>query len=302
MSEPAPDRVPRPRPAAAVLLLSAVLAAGGLARGDEPPAPASHPDALRLLDAARDTLAGYRSVRATVRQRTAASVTADGPYLQANAGRVRFELAGELDGRPFGVTQVSDGEVLFTEYRTGGEPRVTRRDVRQLARTAAESGVDAPDGGRAAFDALGTGGLPALLAAFRRTVTFDAPTTESVGGAGMHVLAGRWNPAARAVLHARYGGDLPEHVPHGVRIYLDRTRLFPHRVRYVRDAAGGDRPSDGVLTLDFTDVAVNVRLPDDAFLYAAPEGVTVEDVTNRYAEELRPKAASDDGVETGDDS
>ena len=286
--------MPHRLPAAAVLLfytpaLAGPPAAPGANASPPNPAPqyaaAEHRTAGALLDEARARLGRYRTVSAMLRQTARVGThrfASRGAFLRTADGRVRLELnpvpADEATGEaPVGpsVLQVCDGAVMHTRVTIGDRVAVTRRNVRTVREAAAARGP----GATLAAD-LASGGLNGLLASLRAAADWDEPRAKSVGGRRFVELTGRWNAANRAAIDA---ADTPLK-PDGVTVFLDAERLFPHRVRYWTRAGGpAGNARTPVLTLDLSDVTVNGPVPPDAFAFVLPDGVEVDDLTDRAA-------------------
>ena len=298
----------RPRTAATLLapLAFAAFAAAfgpGFARaGDgspaKPGAPAEpEPTAEQILAAARGKLDGYRTVRATLTQRVnfgTAKFAAAGTFLSAGGGRVRLTLDADAAGDHAQILQVCDGEVLHTQYRIGETTRATRRNVRTVRQAAA----GLPDPNLAAD--LGLGGLSGLLASLQTGMKWRAPARQRVGGREFLVLDGRWNRRSRQGLKDRYGADLPDFVPIGVKLYLDADRLFPHRFHYWRKGETETAGRVTLLSLDLSEVSVNGPVPPDAFAYALPEDADEDDVTLIALDRLAPADDEDDSDDGND--
>ena len=301
--------LPHPPAAAFVLAGLHLLAAAAPAAG--PPAPASPPNgspaapvvadlnaptAAGLLDSARDRLARYRTVRATLKQRAELGgerFELSGALLLADRGRVRLDLAAaDPAPEPGGIeeetpaatglalSQVCDGEVLHTSYRVAGRTAVTRRNVRTVREAAAGA---APDAARLATD-LSCGGLAGLLASLRGAVEWEPPRVETVAGRRFAVLSGPWTAEARAAADERAAGLTPD----GVTVLLDADRLFPHRFQYWTLTPSGARAA--VMTLDLSEVTVNEPVAAGSFVFALPEGVEVEDLTAAAVARVRAAA------------
>ena len=295
------ERLIRRLPAAAVLLFYAPLC--GFAQTGPPlgsvPKPsaansapeavtpgAAAPSAGRLLDEARGRLAAYRTVSATLKQ----TAGVDGRRF-LSAGRLRLAAGGrvwfELNPVPAGsgskeevvgpaLLQVCDGTVMHTQYAIGDRLAVTRRNVRTVREAAAQH----PAGATLAAD-LSSGGLAGVLASLRTSLIWEQPRTETVADRPFRVLTGRWTASSRAAVDEQPSKLKPD----GVTVYLDADRLFPHRIRYWTQEEGGPRVP--ALTLDLSEIRVNGPLPADAFVFVLPDGVEVDDLTDRAVQRAR---------------
>lgn len=261
--------------------------------------PASDvPDAATLLAKAREGLAGYRTLKATMTETIdfgpARRFRAEGVYLQGTGNKVRVDLAVEIGKNKGHLLQVSEGDVLWTVYDTGTTPKITRRDLKQIVAAAKEAET------RSTWLAeLGLGGLPALLASVEGSIDFKPTRKMVIEGRNFYVLEGAWKPAVRQQFEAQLQQSpsppngpkvLPGHVPELVRIFLDAETLFPYRIRYLKQSpAAGEEPRP-LLTLDLRDIVVNASIDAEEFRYSAPEGAAVADITGQYLEQLKSQS------------
>ena len=129
------------------------------------------------------------------------------------------------------LTQVSDGAVLYSYIQNGTDIRVTRINISDVLKAAAD--VTNYEESRAVQD-LGLGGLKTLFARFQNTMDFSKVRREVVGGMQLLVVNGRWNARIRKDLF-----QLPEDVevipqefiPDYVRIYVDEATRLPRRIQ-----------------------------------------------------------------------
>ena len=262
------------------------------------PAPDA-PEPSALLGQARASIAGYRTLKAVMAETIdfgpARRFKADGTYLQGTGNKVRVDLDVEVGKNKGHLLQVSDGDVLYTIYETGSEPKVTRRDVKLILGAAKEAEA------KATWQAeLGLGGLPSLLAAVEGSIDFKPTMTTTIEGRKFFVLEGGWKPALRQQFEAQLQQSpsppngpkqLPGHVPELVRVYLDAETLFPYRVRYLKESSAPGAEPRPLLTLDFRDIVVNASIDPEVFRYTAPEGAQVADITKAHLDQLQGRGA-----------
>jgi hypothetical protein len=137
---------------------------------------------------------------------------------------------------------------------------------------------------------IGLGGLSALLASLDRTMVFDSIRDEEHAGRKFRVVQGVWNPTYLADLQSRLGGMAPQlamFLPERVRIYFEAESLFPVRVLYLKLASQERRTYRAMLSLEFHDVEFDVMLPEDAFTYRTPTGLTQKDDTDEFIQLLK---------------
>jgi hypothetical protein len=269
---------------------------------EQPAAKPEDPAARKTLEAARDRLINkYRSLKADL---TETVVIGDrkfkttGTYLQGSTLKLRLELTVRLGDAEASVLEVCDGQVLWTRHRINKESRITRRDVTEILRAAdANPNIER---GRLIAE-LGLGGLPALLAAIQKSITFESSKNEEIDGKTFTVIEGTWNQDYLVRLRQANGKqeELPPYVPDRVRIYFQQDNLFPRRILYLKrnTVAKSYRP---MVKLDFERVVPDAPVKDEDFYYVPPEDVLTEDITNSYIRQLtaagRPPAAkADDG-------
>lgn len=298
------------RPALRVLSIAAALLAASLWLPAQDPAPPQTPsappeaavtpatdatDPAALLGKARENLAGYRTLKATMAEAIdfgpARRFKAEGAYLQTQGNKVRVDLTIEIGKNKGHLLQVSEGDVLWTVYDTGTAPKIIRRDLKQIGAAAKDAGTKS-----SWLAELGLGGLPALLASVEGSMDFKPTTKTVIEGRNFYVLEGGWKPALRQQFEAQLQQSpsppngpkmLPNHVPELVRVFLDAETLFPYRIRYLKQSpAAGEEPRP-LLTLDFRDIVVNASIDAEEFRYTAPEGAQLQDNTAQYVDQLK---------------
>ena len=259
-----------------------------------PSSPATIVDqATRILERARERLIGYKSIQADLVQ----TVSLDGHrfrmkgrYVQGTNLRLRLDCqvqVGETTGK---LTEVCDGQILWTWQRTGKHQRVTRRNVRQIERAASAAGMTTQN---LLVAELGFGGLPALVAALQKSFLFDRVAEQSVDGLKLLVMDGVWRTEFEKSLATGSSAGLASHIPDRIRIYLQKDKLFPRRILYMKR---GSKPNlyRPLASLDFANVVWDGPLSETAFLFSPPENVRREDITQEYIRRFsqNPKSAA----------
>lgn len=248
------------------------------------------PEAKTTLDRARQRLLRYQSIKAKLTETVALSsrrFTVNGSYLQGSGTdlKLRLEFQVKLGDTEGSILEVCDGQVLWTRHHIGDEaPRISRRDVRQILKAAADNGYT---DNLVTVD-LGFGGLPGLFASIEQSMLFDQFKEDTADGHKLIVIEGGWRPH---MLNVWQGNNpkarLPDYVPSRVRIYFDSESLFPRRILYLsRTAEQRLRP---MVSLDFTEVETDVAIPAGKFKFAPPDGVFPDDLTPRFLEQIKQR-------------
>ncbi|MEJ7594054.1 MAG: hypothetical protein WKF77_21140 [Planctomycetaceae bacterium] len=288
-------------------------------------ASADVPNPTELLNQVRSKLQSLDSLRCDLHQTVMMSgmtLRAAGTYAEASGNRVHVEfrifpsqpavkddtkkLTIDAEPAPLApetsrgeLTQVSDGTVLFTLWKNGATVRVTRRNLRDIM--AAATQVSGYDADHVAMD-LGVGGLRGLISRIESLMEFAPVQTKKVGDSDFFVVRGRWNAKTRKELFQLPDdviADPRPHVPEYVVFYIDAKTLLPRRIEYRKRAADPaqkfDRP---MVTLDLRNVVLNETLPDDMFVFAAPEGVKEEDITELTIQSIQQTTQAPAATET----
>ncbi len=237
------------------------------------------------LKAAQLAIGKHRSIRAEVVETiglTEPPFKMTGTYLAAGL-KLRLNYQSKVpSGATGSLTEVCDGERLWSLTELPGSKRVTRRDIRQIL-AAVESSRMKPE--RAAAVDLALGGLPALLTSLQRSMTFDAMKQETVDQREVVILQGKWNEEWHGKL-AGNKGELPAHLPEAVRVYFAADTQFPERLLYLKMQE--NKKYKPLLDLQFRNVVLDGPVDDREFDFTPPENVEPEDVTRQYLDQLFP--------------
>jgi len=273
-----------------------------------------HPQ-LMLKDV-RQRLIRYNSIRADINQTVTIgerTFRAEGSYVQSTNLRLRLEFAVIINQKQRGsLLQVCEGDVLWTEITIGDERRVTRRVVHDILKAAAENGELSKN---MLIAQLGLGGLPALVASIEQNMIFDAMKEETIDGTDFVILQGHWNEKfikrwqetdpeeqEETKTEPKSGKPqavvLPMRVPDIVRIYCNKTTLFPQRILYLKKHPEKKRYRQMVV-LDFKNVQINGLTRKEEFQYVPPDGIIQEDDTKRYLDLLNKSKRQRKRVEQG---
>ncbi|HEX6960286.1 MAG TPA: hypothetical protein VF175_00350 [Lacipirellula sp.] len=256
-----------------------------------------------------DTLERRPNIAAKIRQSIRLrqdQVTGEGVFYQQGVGnqrRTRWELTMLVAGERAFVTQVFDGEVVWTDRRLPSTRKVTRVDIgalrRQIVASSAGAGQGAGLAGETMGELLARGGLSQLAAGLHRSFTFGPRQTLQRGNQLIVAVVGQWRPEelerAWPGLAAASLEEWPSHLPHHVLVYVGANDRFPYFIEY----RGSDQAAlvntseaylparDAMASFEFIDVQFAAAMPADVFQYTPPDN-SWHDITSRLAEEVRP--------------
>ncbi|MCC6492506.1 MAG: hypothetical protein IT424_05745 [Pirellulales bacterium] len=271
-------------------------------------ASAAGGDGDRLVAIVLEALENRPNVAASVRQSVrleSQRLSAEGSYWQRSVGngrRTRWDLTTKVEDHTVYVTQVFDGDVLWTDRRYADARKISRVDVgrikRELALNVASGGGA---GGRSpgTIELLARGGLAQLVAELRRCFTFAPPRTMRRGDRIVLAVIGAWQPEPLGRLWpTAASGGWPAHLPHHVLLHIDSDDYFPYFIEY----RGGDQAElassmaahfparDPLSCIEFIDVRFDAAMDDRLFEFS-PGDAGFQDGTGRLIEQLRAPAA-----------
>lgn len=263
--------------------------------------------AIAILRKSRDALLLRHSVSAKLKENVSIGSSrfqASGTYEAAEFPKLRLNFEVNVGNTTGSLLQVCDGQLLWTvqeiAHREEEKPslHVSRVVIDELL-SALKDSKHIPEAVLIAN--LGMGGLPTLLASLERSMIFDAHKVIEDDGKPYTVIQGGWNEEYRARLSGGKGGPLPAHIPDRVRIYFDQQADFPFPVRVLylkeRATAANVKSYQLLLSLEFTDVVVDGPVSEDQFHYFPPEGLKVENRTDKFIEMIN--AAKSQASEAG---
>jgi hypothetical protein len=235
-------------------------------------------------------------------------LTGEGKFWQQGVGnqrRTRWELTTLVAGERAFLTQVYDGDVVWTDRKLPATRKVTRIDVSALRRQLAASADGAGQGGASAEQAfqelLARGGVSQLIAGLHQCFQFGPRQTLSRGQQTVFALVGRWRPEELGRiwpgLSAETAEDWPAQLPHHVVLYVDASDRFPYFIEYrggdqadLAASAEGYAPTRHALaTYEFLEVQFAAAMPVDTFEFTPPDN-SWHDITARVVEEIRRPA------------
>lgn len=270
-------------------------------------APAAEERAIQLIEEARRRLLYDRtSVQAKLRETVSIGprkFRGEGTYVAGEFPRLRLELAIDVGGTQGDLLEICDGTILWTVQEIappGSEaPEVqVARTVISDVREALEATMDVPE--TFLIAGLGVGGLPALLAALERSMTFEAIRELEEDGRKYSVIQGRWSDD---YLNRLTGGKpdtpLPSYIPDHVRIYFDSEANFPTRILYLRRTEPEAKTFTAILSLEFTDIVLDAPVSEELFQYTPGPTIDVRDRTGEYLkliDEAARKSRADGSV------
>lgn len=248
--------------------------------------------ALVTMEAAREKLVGYRSVKAKIQETVTLGerkFRMSGTYLQGTDLKLRLEYDVEVGSTKAKLIEVCDGQILWTHHMVGKEQRITRRNVRQILTAAGAAGATPQN---LLTAELGLGGLPSLMASIQKSLRLERQWEQDVGQHEFIVVEGGWKQAFREKFLGPGAPDdqaLPPFVPDRVRLYFDKESLFPRRILYLKQ--DGAKVHHPMVALDLIEVEWNGPVDEKAFAYTPPENVPHEDSTRAYISQFEKPAA-----------
>jgi len=271
------------------------------------------PEAVELIQQARNRLFERQFIQADMSEMVSLgnySFRSSGTYAAASGFRYRLEYQVELGDLVGKFLEVCDGQVLHTRREIGEahpaltstavpEVELSRRDIQKIRREAmgikeTTQGAELADALRAAE--VGIGGLPAVLASLERSMIFSGVRTEEIEGRHYLVVQGHWRTDRREKLFAGLGSagnQVAGFMPDLVRVYLEKTTLFPEKFVYLKQAGKEHKTYRPLVAIEFRNVTLDQPVPERLFVYVAPSGEEEKDETATFLEAMRQTATSD---------
>jgi hypothetical protein len=296
----------------------ALLAVGSAQTGGQETGPNVPPggEGQQLMRRATVQLASCRSLQLQLRQQVNVfdkNLVGSGVYLQQQTEQglaLRLELKLRVDQTLTSLLQVSDGQAMWLRRDLPGGASLGRVDLTRIRAELSNSASAAPVTLPTVTPPIGpfaVGGLPRLLAGLEEHFTFAAPQPARFADSDVWLLEGSWQPSVLARLlpdqqERILNGQtpdldrLPSHLPTDVQVVLRQTDLAPLRIDYRRisDARGAEAAGDrSLLCMEFYDIRHDIQLDERLFTYQ-PGTQDVQDLTDRYLEELYPTRGEDE--------
>jgi hypothetical protein len=281
------------------------------------------PAADEILTQLRAKLDGLSSLKCDLHQTSLLAgmkLTASGKYTEASGNRVSlqyviFPMVAEksddakalaLNAEPVAedetknrgvLLQISDGTILSTSWKNGENVRITRRNVKDIL--AAAQATTTYDPKNAAMD-LGVGGLRGLISRLQTTMEFAPVKLIKAGDRDVYEVTGRWSEKIRKEVF-----KVPENtiidprpqVPEYVRVFVDVQTMLPRRIQFLKRSMNPtEKMVRPMITLDLRNVVLNEAIPDETFIFKAPENTPEEDQTEQIIQmiqqSLQPTSAT----------
>ncbi|RIK79413.1 MAG: hypothetical protein DCC67_10595 [Planctomycetota bacterium] len=262
-------------------------------------------DGDRLMQTVVEALDMRPNIAARVRQSLRLEtewLSAEGKYWQRSVGngrRTRWEVTTKVDDLTAHVTQVFNGDDVWTDRKTGAARKISRVDVGRIKRELGQRAAPGDDGAGGASDPalerLVRGGLPQLVAELGRSFTFAPPQTMRRGDQVVLAVIGVWRPERLARHWPSAGaGDWPAHLPHHVLVHVDSEDYFPYYIEYRAGDQQDARSSptahfpvrDPLSSIEFIDVRFDAPMDEQLFDFA-PGDAGFQDATGRLLDQLR---------------
>jgi hypothetical protein len=256
--------------------------------------------AQALLKSAARAVQGRRSISARVRQRAELfghQVLGLGRYLEVRQAipLIRLELKLQSGENVSSLVEVCDGHYLWTYRKLLSSESLgyidAMRATEALERAAGAAGR--PGMG----PAPGLGGLSRLLRGLDTAFEFTSAQQGRAGDLAVWKIDGGWRPEhllrllpnQKDRIQAGRPADLsflPEQLPDHVVVLLGQEDLFPYRIDYCRDAPPKKGRAGTLATVEFFDVAFNVAIPREQFVYNPGTGER-SDQTDEFIQSLK---------------
>lgn len=270
------------------------------------PAPVREtPDQIMLRTV--DAFGQHRSFSARLRHQVqlfGQGLVGKGTYYQLGEGlnrllRVEMTVKASGQGAANQLAHVCDGRYLWMFEEIGGNPKLSRVDLRRV-----NQAIDEAKQSPASVDrirpspslSLGSGGMGRLLSDLAEQFEMYAVRPEKLGNDPVWVLDGRWRtnrlaellPKQAEEIHAGKSADLEQlahHLPHEVRLTLSRDNaLLPYRIEFVRtsrDDETSDVQRTTIVAMEVYEIKVNELLDPQLFVYK-PGSVEIIDRTDKF--------------------
>lgn len=244
-------------------------------------------NATKAMTEARTRMTSYKTLTADILETVTVGsrpFKAVGRYVQGTNDRLRLEFSVKIGDEQTGsLTQVSNGQLLWTRWNIGKRSSITRRDIQEIRKALQQNqGVV----NTKLMADLGLGGLKALMAALEDGMDFDSIRETEIDGKKFLIVTGQWKESVLGKLGLKR--DSPEmrsqeQIPDSVRVFLEADHYFPRRIMYLKRHPQEDlvRP---LVTLDLMNVKLNPEVSDAEFDYEPPEDVPQVDDTREFIE------------------
>ena len=255
-------------------------------------------NATKAITEARTRMAAYKTLTADILETVTVGsrpFKAVGRYVQGTNDRLRLEFSVKIGNEQTGsLTQVSNGQLLWTRWNIGNQSSITRRDIQEIRKALQQN--QGTVNTKLMAD-LGLGGLKALMAALEDGMDFDSIRETEIDGKKFLIVTGQWKESVLGKLGLKR--DSPEmrsqeQIPDSVRVFLEADRYFPRRIMYLKRHPQEDlvRP---LVTLDLLNVKLNPAVSDAEFDYEPPEEVPQVDDTREFIERAIGKPSAPAG-------
>ncbi len=217
-------------------------------------------------------------------------------YRQDGIHRFRIELKMQIGEELRSLQLVCDGRYLWRSESYQGRGSAERVDLARIAR--AVEGQTQPLSPDQLLWRTRLGGLSKLLRNLRDHFCFTAVVPTALADqTPVFRLEGSWRPDRLASLIHSEGvrvqigkrtGDLPEHIPDRVALFLGRDDLFPFRIEYRRRCASllpGEEEERITVAMDLFEVSFHPAVNPSRFTFT-PGNLEHSDQTDRFLERL----------------
>ncbi len=246
----------------------------------------------------------------------------DGDYKKAPGNRLFLLLA--LAGSPGSsdrMLQVCDGVTLWDFNKVLDRQDCTKRSIDRILKVLNSPDCD-PKLRDEMLALLGFVGPEAVLTGIRKSFVIDQVRDGDFVGKPVYILVGTWKDAKTPVMpgggNPAFSGPLPPYVPTLVTIALGKDDgwpyqvvfegRLPHQIEQKRKMAASKIDTDASgraigkkltapaakpskLTLTYTNVKINVPIPDETFAFEPPKDARTRDETDLVVSQLEQAVA-----------
>lgn len=246
----------------------------------------------KLLDEAIAKIEAIKQFQTDVRQVTEMlgyTIRADGRYALAPDFRMLLEMKVQLTDTTGSMKEVCDGKKHWRSKQVLDSQELIKIDLDKVRAI-----LDKPDFKKEVREQLikrlGFSGVLPLMRAVRDTQKLDEHEEATLDGSDtpVYVLHGHWREDA--IGQANFRGqplslaNLPAYVPDKTTVWIGKEDGWPYRLKL--ESTKKFQGAMTTVTVDFANPQIGVELPDSVFDFEPPPGVTAQDQTETWVQQL----------------